>query len=68
MNAIIVTNRFKKSRRSQNDDGSPDDSFKIDTTDPRFARLYSDHTFGIDTTSTEFKKTSAMMDMVKQVR
>jgi hypothetical protein len=39
----------------------------VDTQDSRFSRLYTDHSFGIDPTSSEFKKTSAMIEVVKHV-
>ena len=43
------------------------DSFQVDIKDDRFSRLYTDHSFGIDLTSSEFKKTSAMIQVVKTV-
>ncbi|ORY16762.1 hypothetical protein BCR34DRAFT_597462 [Clohesyomyces aquaticus] len=59
----------KKSKYSKTDGAAPvDDRFKIDTQDPRFAKLYESHEFAIDPTNPRFKETQAMKALLEEGR
>ena len=44
------------------------DDFKMDTHDPRFARLYDNHEFAIDPTNPRFKATGGMKALLDEAR
>lgn len=44
------------------------DDFKIDTSDPRFARVFENHEFAIDPTNPRFKGTNAMKSLLEEGR
>lgn len=45
-----------------------EDNFQINTTDPRFAKLYESHEFAIDPTNPKFKDTSGMKALLEEGR
>lgn len=45
-----------------------DDDFKVDTTDPRFGRLFSSHEYAIDPTNPKFKGTKGMKALLEEGR
>ncbi|KIW64564.1 hypothetical protein PV04_09489 [Phialophora macrospora] len=66
-------NKFKK--KSKPDAGQSDtaattavDDFNVDTSDPRFARLFSSHEFAIDPTNPRFKATKNMKVLLEEGR
>ncbi|OAP62642.1 hypothetical protein AYL99_01869 [Fonsecaea erecta] len=59
----------KKGRASHAD--NPDDArdeFKVDTSDPRFSRLFESHEYAIDPTNPKFKGTKAMRALLEERR
>lgn len=54
-----------KSQTSQN---GPGDDFKMDTADPRFARLFDSHEYAIDPTNPRFKGTKGMKEVLDEGR
>ncbi|KAI1608149.1 hypothetical protein EDD36DRAFT_106279 [Exophiala viscosa] len=48
--------------------GEVDDDFKVDTADPRFARLFESHEYAIDPTNPRFKGTKAMKTLLDEGR
>ncbi|KAL6248501.1 pre-rRNA-processing protein esf1 [Rhinocladiella similis] len=56
-------------RNKQGDQtGAVDDDFKLDTSDPRFARLFSSHEYAIDPTNPKFKGTKGMKALLEEGR
>jgi hypothetical protein len=49
-------------------DADVEDDFKMDTDDPRFARLYDNHEFAIDPTNPRFKGTTGMKALLEKGR
>ena len=49
-------------------DNTATDSFQIDTTDPRFSRLFSEHEFAIDPTNPRFRSTGGMRQLLEETR
>jgi hypothetical protein len=45
-----------------------DDRFKVDTADPRFARLFDSHEYAIDPTNPRFKGTKGMREVLEEGR
>lgn len=45
-----------------------DDQFKVDTSDPRFARLFDSHEYAIDPTNPRFKGTQGMREVLEEGR
>jgi hypothetical protein len=59
--------RGKKSKRRKASAAAGDDDFKLDTADPRFSKLFEgDSRFGIDKTSTEFRPTPAVKEILSE--
>ncbi|KIW87909.1 uncharacterized protein Z519_11494 [Cladophialophora bantiana CBS 173.52] len=55
----------------RNDSGNPEDeqdAFKVDTSDPRFSRLFESHEYAIDPTNPKFKGTKAMRALLEEGR
>ncbi|KAL5113318.1 pre-rRNA-processing protein esf1 [Pleosporales sp. CAS-2024a] len=45
-----------------------EDNFQINTTDPRFAKIYESHEFAIDPTNPKFKETQGMKALLEEGR
>ena len=60
--------KFKKKRSSGNSDYNQSDSFAVDTSDKRFTAVFSDPRFGIDVSSTEYKETDGMRQILAAKR
>jgi len=45
-----------------------EDAFKVDTSDPRFARLFDSHEYAIDPTNPRFKATKGMREVLDEGR
>jgi len=61
--------RSKKKKGAANDEEQNDPGFAVDVTDDRFSALWKgDSRFGIDRTSTEYKETKAMKQILKTQR
>ena len=58
----------KKSKGKQGEVMELRDDFKVDTQDPRFARLYEHHEFAIDPTNPRFKSTDGMKALLDEGR
>jgi hypothetical protein len=61
----------KKSKGKIGDDTNllaQEDDFKMDTQDPRFARMFESHEFAIDPTNPRFKKTEGMKKLMEEGR
>lgn len=56
----------KKSKGKKYDDDMVQDSFKADLNDPRFKEVFESHDYAIDPTSSEFKKTETMKQILKE--
>ncbi|KAK5046974.1 hypothetical protein LTR84_006916 [Exophiala bonariae] len=50
------------------DANGDDDRFKLDTSDPRFSRLFDSHEYAIDPTNPRFKGTKGMRDVLEEGR
>ncbi|RVX66881.1 hypothetical protein B0A52_09005 [Exophiala mesophila] len=57
----------QKAKSKESQDG-PGDDFKMDTADPRFARLFDNHEYAIDPTNPRFKGTKAMKEVLDEGR
>jgi hypothetical protein len=70
MNEIAKAEKVKKKGKKKSKDQAViiDDDFKLDTTDPRFAKLYESHEFAIDPTNPRFKGTSGMKALLEEGR
>lgn len=55
-----------KQKKSNDDKKSMEDNFQIDTTDNRFAAIYSSHLFNIDPTDSHYRKTKAMDTLIQE--
>lgn len=49
-------------------DANGDNGFKVDTSDPRFSRLFESHEYAIDPTNPRFKGTKGMRDVLEEGR
>ncbi|KAJ4379632.1 pre-rRNA-processing protein esf1 [Didymella sp. IMI 355093] len=58
----------KKGKKGKKNAPIVEDTFKIDTADPRFAKLYESHEFAIDPTNPRFKETSGMKALLEEGR
>lgn len=58
----------KKGKKAKNVVSVVEDNFQINTTDPRFAKLYESHEFAIDPTNPKFKDTSGMKALLEEGR
>jgi hypothetical protein len=69
MNQIVKAEKAKKkSKKAQRNAPVVEDDFKIDTVDPRFAKLYESHEYAIDPTNPRFKETAAMKALLEEGR
>ena len=70
MNEIVkaekVKKKGKKAKKSQKE--VVEDEFKMETNDPRFAKLYESHEFAIDPTNPRFKGTAGMKALLEEGR
>lgn len=58
----------KKGKKGRKNVPVVEDNFKMDTSDPRFAKLYESHEFAIDPTNPRFKETSGMKALLEEGR
>ncbi|KAH7394928.1 hypothetical protein DE146DRAFT_615272 [Phaeosphaeria sp. MPI-PUGE-AT-0046c] len=58
----------KKGKKAKNTAPVVEDNFQINTTDPRFAKLYESHEFAIDPTNPKFKDTTGMKALLEEGR
>ncbi|EXJ65980.1 uncharacterized protein A1O5_10957 [Cladophialophora psammophila CBS 110553] len=61
----------KGKANGRNDSDNPEDEqdgFKVDTSDPRFSRLFESHEYAIDPTNPKFKGTKAMRALLEEGR
>lgn len=56
----------KKKGKKNYDEDLVQDDFRPDVTDDRFKEAFENHEFAIDPTSSEFKKTNAMKEILKE--
>ncbi|EDU42174.1 pre-rRNA-processing protein ESF1 [Pyrenophora tritici-repentis] len=69
MNEIVKSEKAKKKgKKAKKSATIIDDDFKVDTSDPRFAKLYESHEFAIDPTNPRFKETAAMKALLEEGR
>ncbi|KAH7350345.1 hypothetical protein BKA66DRAFT_575766 [Pyrenochaeta sp. MPI-SDFR-AT-0127] len=71
MNEIVKAEKAKKKKKGkkgQTDVTVVEDNFKINTADPRFAKLYESHEFAIDPTNPRFKETAGMKALLEEGR
>lgn len=69
MNEIIKAEKAKKKgKKAKKNAPVVEDNFKINTADPRFAKLYESHEFAIDPTHPRFKETTAMKALLEEGR
>jgi hypothetical protein len=70
MNEIMKAEKAKKKnkKKSKTESTTVEDGFKIDTEDPRFAKLYESHEFAIDPTNPRFKGTAGMKALLEEGR
>ena len=69
MNEIVKSEKAKKKgKKAKKNAPIIEDNFQVDTTDPRFAKLYESHEFAIDPTNPRFKETSAMKALLEEGR
>ncbi|KAJ5286724.1 hypothetical protein N7478_002410 [Penicillium angulare] len=71
MNEIEKAEKQKRKKgkaRGKNKHPVVEDDFNVDTTDPRFARLFESHEFAIDPTNPRFKATSGMKALLDEGR
>lgn len=69
MNEIVKAEKAKKKgKKAKKNAPVIEDNFKINTTDPRFAKLYESHEFAIDPTNPRFKETAAMKALLEEGR
>jgi hypothetical protein len=58
----------KKGKKAKKTAPVVEDNFAINTTDPRFAKLYESHEFAIDPTNPRFKDTTGMKALLEEGR
>ncbi|KAF1944402.1 hypothetical protein EJ02DRAFT_501516 [Clathrospora elynae] len=69
MNEIAKSEKAKKKGKyAKKNAVIVEDNFKINTTDPRFAKLYESHEFAIDPTNPRFKETAGMKALLEEGR
>jgi hypothetical protein len=62
-----IKKKGKKAKKSLQKE-IPEDDFKMETNDPRFAKLYESHDFAIDPTNPRFKGTAGMKALLEEGR
>jgi hypothetical protein len=66
---IVKSQKAKKKGSKKNKDAQVvEDDFKINTADPRFAKIYESHEFAIDPTNPRFKETEGMKALLEEGR
>jgi hypothetical protein len=69
MNEIAKSEKAKKKgKKAKKNALIVEDNFAINTTDPRFAKLYESHEFAIDPTNPRFKETAGMKALLEEGR
>lgn len=69
MNEIMKAEKAKKKgKKGKKGARDVEDNFKINTNDPRFARLFESHDFAIDPTNPRFKDTTGMKALLEEGR
>jgi len=73
MKDIVKAEKDKKKRKQKKkgkkgEQSVVEDSFKVDTNDPRFAQLFDSHEFAIDPTNPRFKGTGGMKALLDEGR
>lgn len=73
MKEIVKAEKDKKKRKQKKkgkkgEQPVAEDSFKVDTSDPRFAQLFDSHEFAIDPTNPRFKETRGMKALLDEGR
>ncbi|KAF2121089.1 hypothetical protein BDV96DRAFT_609315 [Lophiotrema nucula] len=70
MNDIIKSEKAKKKSKKHKDKpvAVVNDDFKLDVTDPRFAKLYESHEYAIDPTNPKYKSTEGMKALLEEGR
>lgn len=69
MNEILKAEKAKKKgKKGKKNMPVVEDNFKINTADPRFAKLYESHEFAIDPTNPRFKETAGMKALLEEGR
>lgn len=69
MNEIVKAEKAKKKgKKAKKNAPVVEDSFAINTADPRFAKLYESHEFAIDPTNPRFKETAGMKALLEEGR
>ncbi|KAF1919558.1 hypothetical protein BDU57DRAFT_512704 [Ampelomyces quisqualis] len=69
MDEIVKAEKAKKKgKKAKKTAPVVEDNFKINTTDPRFAKLYESHEFAIDPTNPKFKDTAGMKALLEEGR
>jgi hypothetical protein len=58
----------KKAKKAKKTAPVIEDNFAINTTDPRFSKLYESHEFAIDPTNPRFKETTGMKALLEEGR
>lgn len=59
--------KFKK-KHAQRDEAVLQTDFKMDTSDPRFGKLFENHEFAIDPTNQRLRKTTGMQEIMQESR
>jgi hypothetical protein len=69
MDEIVKAEKAKKKgKKAKKNVPVVEDNFKINTNDPRFAKLYESHEFAIDPTNPKFKETAGMKALLEEGR
>ncbi|KAF2645954.1 hypothetical protein P280DRAFT_465695 [Massarina eburnea CBS 473.64] len=70
MNEVIKAERAKKKKKGKKskDVAVAEDNFKMNTEDPRFAKLFESHEYAIDPTNPRFKETKGMKALLEEGR
>ncbi|KAL6710188.1 pre-rRNA-processing protein esf1 [Coniothyrium glycines] len=69
MNEIVKAEKAKKKgKKAKKNVSAVEDSFTINTSDPRFAKLYDSHEFAIDPTNPRYKDTAGMKALLEEGR
>ncbi|KAF2659158.1 hypothetical protein K491DRAFT_675852 [Lophiostoma macrostomum CBS 122681] len=71
MNEIIKAEKAKKKSKkkgSKADATTTEEGFELDTSDPRFAKLYESHEYAIDPTNPRYKGTAGMKALLEEGR
>ncbi|KAF2844667.1 hypothetical protein T440DRAFT_436125 [Plenodomus tracheiphilus IPT5] len=69
MNEIVKAEKLKKKgKKTKKNAAVVEDTFDLNTVDPRFAKLYESHEFAIDPTNPKFKETAGMKKLLEEGR